>query len=176
VNSASMVLPPPRQTRVWMPMHDPRKNNGSFTNIIAFYFPGHVTKWDKLCASKFLGNFHEECLELALPDRPDLGKLTYGNAEAAFQSTKFARNVEHFTYPVTAERAFQISRDHRADADLNYGGHGNNWSAMMAVLKAKFQSYKLKELLKSTGDDYLQEHNSKIGKELIWQSREEAVV
>lgn len=167
VDSASMVLPPPRQTRIWMPMRDSRKNDGSLTNIIALYFPGRVLKWDKLCASKFLGNFYEERLEFALPDRPDR-VLEYGNAEAAFQSTKFSAISHEFTYPTTAKQAFQISRDNIVSADFTYGGHGSNWNAMLAVLRAKFASCTLAELLKGTGDDYLQEYNSNTGKELIW--------
>jgi hypothetical protein len=53
--------------------------------------------------------------------------------------------------------------------DWTYGGYGNNWKAMLAVLQQKFSpGSPLAEKLKQTGDAFLLEHNAVSGRDQVW--------
>merc|ERR1719429_729678 len=56
----------------------------------------------------------------------------------------------------------------KLDPDFSYGGKGDNWKGMYAVLEAKFSLAALRKALGKTKDTFLLEHNSVRGRDDVW--------
>jgi len=173
------VLPPrPKRT---IPL-DPRPDAIKFqdprpdlyrprdVSVVAFGVAGLEEPWDELCRSSFLGNF----LDLG----PDGLKLkgngvvkSFMNAEAAFQALRFwdaADSFKSLDGTAAQQHALELSG---ADATpkSSFAGYGNEWSAMEAVLKAKFRSgSRLERALEKTGDAFLLAHCNEKVPDPIW--------
>lgn len=136
--------------------------------LLAFYYPDRAEPCDHLCHAEFLANFYPSPLVVA--------GVQFRNAEAAFQAQKFVTTapqyLPNFQACVTGDQAFQLKRQLEAQHlnDPDYGGHGDNWSAMWAVLVAKFSHLQLRAQLASTSTAFLLEHNSAIGRDEIWSN------
>jgi len=144
-------------------MKDPRPSGRKKkVGVIAFYYPGYEEECDKLCQAGFLGNFYE------FPGGLSLKGLTFTNSEAAFQALKFIQtNHAHEFQNLSGNAAFK-KKMALQDPDMTFGGLGNNWKGMQAVLDAKFQNQGLADLLRKTGDTFLLEHNSVRGRDYVW--------
>eukprot|EP00746_Dinoflagellata_sp_MGD_P008122 gnl/MRDRNA2_/MRDRNA2_116195_c0_seq1.p1 gnl/MRDRNA2_/MRDRNA2_116195_c0~~gnl/MRDRNA2_/MRDRNA2_116195_c0_seq1.p1 ORF type:complete len:370 (+),score=86.71 gnl/MRDRNA2_/MRDRNA2_116195_c0_seq1:70-1110(+) len=136
--------------------------------IVAFYYPGHPCPWDSLCSAGFLGNFWDvgcEGLRFAVPGRDP---VTFTNSESAFQACKFWDHAAKFAR-LSGDDAFKLKVALRGTEDFTYGGFGNNWLAMQAVLAAKFKpGSELAHALLQTADTFLLEHNVKEGRDKVW--------
>mmetsp|Transcript_26969 Transcript_26969/g.64033 ORF Transcript_26969/g.64033 Transcript_26969/m.64033 type:complete len:188 (+) Transcript_26969:54-617(+) len=106
-------------------------------------------------------------MKFEVPSFP--GPRSFTNSEAAFQASKFWRDhVDEFS-PCDGEQAFQLKKKLQGKEDRSYGGFGNRWLAMQAVLRAKFQpGTPLATALLNTGDAWLLEHNPKRGRDKVW--------
>jgi len=153
-------------------IEDPRKP-GEQIGVIAFYFPGRSTPWDARCGAGFLGNFWR------LPSGNEITydppsfldrKFTFNNAEAAFQALKYWDKYGKQFEPLSGGQAFDLKKKLMKEApDFTYGGNGNNWLGMLAILRKKFQEgSEMAEALKMTGDNYLLEHNERSGRDKVW--------
>ena len=63
--------------------------------------------------------------------------------QAAFQALKFgAKYLAQFAQLDTGDKAFRLKRQLEAQGlnDPTFGGRGNNWAAMLEVLRSKFRS------------------------------------
>lgn len=154
-------------------MQDPRYECKRQVGVVAFYYPGHKEVWDEMCGSAFLGNFYDvapNCIELSAPGFPDAAPQHFRNAEAAFQALKHWNRAHEFA-ELSGEDAFRKKRALERSADWTYGGFGGNWSAMLAVLYAKFTpGSALAQGLIDTGDSFLLEHNSVSGRDRTWSN------
>jgi len=139
--------------------------NGRDVGVVAFYFPGREDACDMKCGAAFLANFFD-----LGPDRLEIKGRRFRNAEAAFQALKLWERAGDFE-ELDGEDAFRKSRlwAHRRDTD--YAGLGSNWSAMMAVLKAKFKpGSRMAEGLRNTRGAFLLEHNAREGRDSVWSN------
>lgn len=99
---------------------------------------------------RFLSNFYQHPFEFK--------GLVYPNAEAAFQAQKCSCDEDRIKYtlqknPVRAKQMGKKEPNLPADWDeISY-------DIMREILRAKFSVPKLAEMLKSTGDAYLEEGN-----------------
>lgn len=150
--------------------------NGSDYELIAFYYPGHDTAWDKIYHGQFLTNFY-----LCKIDMDHKGiKASFHTTEAAFQATKWWSDdtIRHqFEAAKTGDDAFQIKKKlHGADTDypghVGYAGYGRNGS-MKAILTEKFKDPNLAAALLATNGAYLLEHNSHVGRDTHWSDNKD---
>jgi hypothetical protein len=142
--------------------------------VIAFYFPGRETVWDCACSSSFLGNFWPAEVVFA---PPGCAPVTFANAEAAFQASKFWTRAAQFSR-LSGGEAFELKRSapFHGREDWSYGGFGPpgraggaSWLAMRAVLRCKFApGSKLAATLLDTGDALLLEHCERPGRDTKW--------
>lgn len=109
---------------------------------------------DKITAfreeNRFLSNFYQCPFEFK--------GLTYPNAESAFQAQKCSSDEERIKYTLQKNpvRAKQMGKKEE--------GFPKNWDEispdiMREILRAKFSLSNLSEMLKSTGDAYIEEGN-----------------
>ena len=98
---------------------------------------------------RFLSNFYQCPFEY--------DGLTYPNAEAAFQAQKCSNPDDRVKYTQIKNpvRAKQMGRREQLPADWD----ARSYDVMFAVLRAKFSVPALAEMLKATGDAYLEEGN-----------------
>uniref|UniRef100_A0A7S0AJ34 NADAR domain-containing protein n=1 Tax=Pyrodinium bahamense TaxID=73915 RepID=A0A7S0AJ34_9DINO len=149
---------------------DPRSQFDS-VGVIGFYYPDKEEECDKICCAGFLGNFWETPEKIRLvahePNMPDR-EHEFRNAEAAFQALKFWVIAGDFE-DLTGDEAFMLKRRNQGFEDFTYGGKGDNWRGMRAVLDAKFAPKSaMAEALKKTDDAFLLEHNSVRGRDDVW--------
>jgi hypothetical protein len=150
---------------------DPR-GGGRDVDVVAFYYPGADAPCDRLCRAPFLGNFW--------PVGPGGISLTatgvmrgtrthqFENAEAAFQALKFWDAASRFE-SADGARAWRLRRELAGQEDFSYGGYGNRWCGMLAVLRQKFSpGSRLSLALCETGDAFLLQHNDEIGRDAYW--------
>lgn len=123
--------------------------------LVAFYYPGYDTPWDKVYCAQFLTNFYLCSIDLSI----DGITGHFHCAEAAFQATKWWHNPadrQAFENAQTGKDAF-ITKKGLPDPDPTYAGLGQ-LGAMKAVLEQKFSDPDLQKGLLQTGDAYLLEH------------------
>lgn len=99
---------------------------------------------------RFLSNFYQHPFEFK--------GLIYPNAEAAFQAQKCSADEDRIKYtlqknPVRAKQMGKKEPNLPADWDKI------SYDIMRDILRAKFSVPELAEMLKSTGDAYLEEGN-----------------
>ena len=97
-------------------------------------------------------------------------RYTFTNAEAAFQALKFPNQARQFGNLSGAE-AFRLKSElskNPKNIDKRYSGYGNNWQAMLAVLRAKYAIPQFREKLLDTGNAFLLEHNNTVGRDNVW--------
>ncbi|CAE8662921.1 unnamed protein product [Polarella glacialis] len=139
--------------------------------LIAFYYPDHEEACDTLCSSSFLGNFFPlvpDRLELPIPQKGNRS-FSFQNAEAAFQSLKFWRQLDKFEQFELANGTRALKCQWRGQEDWSYAGYQGNWQAMLAVLRSKFtQIPRMEKALRQTLDAFLLEHNSRSGSDTVW--------
>lgn len=149
---------------------DPSSKLGHNVGVIGFHNDGKEEAWDIMCGSSFLGNFYDlspDWLELEAPCDQGVTR-TFKNAEAAFHALKFWFLAESFAN-LSGQAAVKKITRLNGHEDLTYGGFGNNWNAMWAVLNAKFQpKMPLAEALLKTGDAFLLKHDSIEGRDKVW--------
>lgn len=134
--------------------------------LIAYYYPGKNTSWDNHYQAPFLGNFWEAPLTLTINSIV----ANFHTAEAAFQATKWWNNDgirNQFEGAQSGDEAFHIKKHLSTPPDYSYAGLGRD-DAMKAVVEAKFKDATLKSGLLATGDAYLLEHNSHLGRDAYW--------
>ncbi len=132
--------------------------------IVGFNFLGKNILIDKVCVAGWLSNHYPLSQENTMSGVPK----TFLNAEAAFQAYKFTRItgvVDEFT---TLDAAQALERKGAYKADKTFGGCGNKWKAMLAVLKAKFRNPALRSALLATGSAFLLNHPSAAGSDKTW--------
>jgi len=146
---------------------DLRADGLAKVELIAFYYPGRETEWDRYFGSSFLGNFYhlgEKALEVEFGGK----KNTFENAEAAFQALKFKDSAHRFE-TLDGDAAFRLKRSLEGQEDWTYAGFGNNWLGMWHILEKKFApGSDLASKLLETGDAFLLEHNERHGRDKIW--------
>merc|ERR1712224_50869 len=139
--------------------------------LLAFYYPGNETPWDKYCGCGFLGNFWDQgpgALQVEAPVQPGVLR-SFSNTEAAFQALKFWVHHGSDFEPVSGGDAFKLKKKLAGKEDFSYGGYGSNWAGMLAVLRIKFQrGSDLAEQLLRTGESFLLEHNAVSGRDFVW--------
>ena len=84
--------------------------------------------------------------------------LTYPNAEAAFQAQKCTTDEDKIKYTLVKNpvRAKQMGK---REPDLPDDWNEISYGIMEEILRAKFSVPELAEMLKATGDAYLEEEN-----------------
>jgi hypothetical protein len=170
--------PLPTPNTAYITFADPRdqRNSRRHIGVCAFYHPGVDEEWDKQCGAGFCGNFWdcgENAIEVTARTLFKGKKITVGfsNAEAAFQSLKFWATHALAFGPLSGGQAFKLKKELTGNEDWEYGGFGGNWQGMYECLKAKFLTAGMRplaEALAATGDAYLLEHNTSVGRDLIW--------
>jgi len=127
---------------------------------------------DRICGAGFLGNFYDtgpnsiELTARGLTGRQSAHSFT--NAEAAFQALKFWDAAAEFEH-LSGDQAFQQKKALRGGEDFEYAGFGSNWKGMWAVLQRKFAlGTPMSQALALTGDAYLLEHNTAVGRDGVW--------
>lgn len=114
-------------------------------------------------------NFYElgnDSISIATPH----GTIQTGNAEAAFQALKHPLYYDQWSglKGTEAGRHAQVMKNDR-DIDYTYSGLGRI-GGMYAVLFAKFSNPYCRQMLLSTGDALLIEHNEKQGRDNFWSN------
>ena len=175
VASCSAIEYPPPSTAtppVALPGHplaafamlDPRESAAGKVGVISFYWPGRDTPCDQACRAGFLSNFW---LAEQLFAPAGHTAVSFRCAEAAFQACKFWAAVAQFAL-LNGEESFKLKQS-LGSPDWSYAGHGSNWAAMAAVLRSKFiPGSQLAQMLVSTGDAFLLEHNESVGRDEVW--------
>eukprot|EP00415_Alexandrium_ostenfeldii_P000065 UN0065 len=93
---------------------------------------------------------------------------SFRTSEAAFHALKFPGNARSFE-KLSGSQAFQLRQQLKGNEDWTYSGFGDNWKAMLHILRAKFQQHsELAEGLLHTEDAFLLEHNSVVGRDDVW--------
>jgi len=145
---------------------DPRQK-ASKLDVIAFYYPGRLEPCDNHCRAHCLGNF------FTIEQGMSFEGERFQNAEAAYQSSKFAAKDARLFSSMSGDDAYNKSRLLGHHADHSHGRFESNWNAMLHVLRAKFhkrQRADLAHFLESTGDAFLMEHNSVVGRDATWSN------
>ena len=154
--------------------------NGGSYSLIAFYYPGRETRWDKKYNAAFLANFYS--CPVVLTINGESGK--FNSAEAAYQATKWWDRHDadglairpQFEAGEKGNDAFRLQcrfagyrgiRGEVPDWDRSYMGLQRQ-GAMLAVSVAKYSKNRLKMALLATGNAYLLEHNSRVNRESYW--------
>jgi hypothetical protein len=125
-------------------MRDPRYVDRN-VEVLAFYYPGEEALCDLICRVPFLGNLwalHDEPLTLTAEEAPTVGvprqvrTYQFVNSEAAHQALKFWRRARLFEQ-IDGKDAIALSdRLSQHDVpDWSYGGYGDQWKGMVAVLR-----------------------------------------
>jgi len=143
---------------------------GKTFHLIAFYYPGSLTDWDRFYRFEAFGNFYVCPQELELTIKGVTGK--FHTAEAAFQATKwwdYDDIRKKFEDAKDGDAAFQekkrAEKEHKAD--YGYAGLGQ-LGAMKAALELKYAIAALRDILLESGDAYLLEHNAAVGRDSTW--------
>jgi predicted NAD-dependent protein-ADP-ribosyltransferase YbiA (DUF1768 family) len=138
----------------------------NYNHFLAFYYPGHETAWDKEYGCSFCGNFYLSPIELKPPNSKEIRKFL--TAESAFQALKFWGNAAEFE-SLSGAQAYREKMKRKGTEDWTYSGYDNNWLAMLAVLRAKFeQNSDLAFKLINTKKAFLLEHNIRSGIDMYW--------
>lgn len=147
---------------------------GTTYHLIAFYYDGKPTGWDKFYHFEEFGNFYVCPQDLVLTIKGVQAK--FHTAEAAFQATKW------WQYP-GIRKAFEDAADgnaayvekglaekqHHADSNPTNGYAGlGQIGAMKAVLALKYAIPSFQNILLESGDAYLLEHNAATGRDSFW--------
>lgn len=166
----------PRCEVVRMP--DPRTPRGtkSKVGVIAFFHQDKDAPCDTLCNASFLGNCFDlghGGLQLEVPHLrswlccANTRRSGFRTAEAAFQALKFWSHAKEFQL-LSGTEANQLRKQLTGSEDWTYSGLGDNWNAMMWVLRAKFRHPVLADGLLSTKDAFILHHNSVVGQDDVW--------
>ncbi len=166
-SAANLAAAPIKNTPSWPPTPQPKSVNinGQDYSLVAFYYPGHDTPWDKIYQGQVFTNFFPCQINLTINEI----SATFHTAEAAFQSTKWwdnDSNRQRFEKTTTGDEAYHLKK-RLADPNFSYAGLGRD-GAMQKVLADKFSDPNFKKLLLGTGDAYLLEHNAKKGIDRYW--------
>lgn len=149
-------------------------------SLIAFYYPGRETHWDKKYNAAFLANFYS--CPVVLTINGESGE--FQSAEAAYQAIKWWDKKDadgiairpQFELCEKGSDAFRLRcrlagyrgiKGEVPDWDHSYLGLQRQ-GAMLAVTAAKFSKNRLKMALLATGNSYLLEHNSRVNRESYW--------
>ena len=144
------------------------KSNAIFDKPIGFYFPGRETPIDQKYKALMLGNFFP--VQNLMIIAPNWEKhLYFSNAEAGFQALKYEYSKALLFCNDTGKQAFNRKKL-LSNPNFANSGFDNNWKAMLHVLRAKFNNYDFYNFLLNTGNSFLIEHNSQIGRDLIWSN------
>jgi len=147
-------------------MVDPRCTTKQ-VSIIGFYYPGKDEECDKLFKHGLFGNFYH------CPEGVSVFGKRFTNAEAAFQALKFWAYVDQFASR-DGMGAFYLKKSLESNgvtADWSYHECGGNFQAMWEVLSSKFAwGTKFHSALLNSGDAYLVEHNSAVGRDKVWSN------
>lgn len=141
---------------------DPRAPPGAQegVGVIAFCFPGYPERWDELCGAPFLGhhwNLGRGGISVAGRAAPEAPRA-FCNAEAAFHALSFWDQAERFE-GLTGDEALALKEQLSETRDPTFAGHGSEWCANLAVLRAKFRPGSPNaEALLRTRDSFLLEH------------------
>ncbi|CAE8602302.1 unnamed protein product, partial [Polarella glacialis] len=172
---ASSVLPAspqmPLEARLNpLAIKDPRPGcEEPSVDLFAFYYSGREEDCDLLCGASFLANFYPlgaEGLKLEAPSNTK--QYMFSNAEAAFQALKYWDRAQEFE-GLDGQAAFHKKSQLCGKEDWTYAGFGGNWNAMLAALRAKFKRpSRMATALVKTGDAFLLEHNSSLGRDEQW--------
>ena len=144
---------------------------GQYGDLIGFYFPGKESPVDLLCNASFLGNFYPgNPFFMVIQGR----SVSFNNAEAAYQSTKYNVGLDIFSSCQTGSEAFKYKQFLDAQGlgvfDPNFNGFGSKWTAMRQVLEAKFADSTMAGMLCQTDDAFLLEHCDRPGRDCIWSN------
>src|SRR5579884_1769724 len=147
---------------------------GKTFHLIAFYYPGTLTDWDRFYRFEEFGNFYVCPRKLDLTIHGITG--SFWTAEAAFQATKwwdYDDIRKRFSDAPDGDAAFQekkrAEKEHRADQDPLHGYAGlGQIGAMKAALELKYGIAALHSVLLESGDAYLLEHNAATGRDSTW--------
>jgi len=127
-------------------------------NLLGFYYPGRHTPIDSICGANFLGNFWQSSMVAdAVP---------FKCAEAAYQASKYPLEIRSQFSNCDGSEAFRLSRNIKCRMYTPQEA----WINMMYVLEQKFQNYDLATRLLDTGDAFLLEHNSVVGRDTRWSN------
>lgn len=97
----------------------------------------HPSKASWLLHNSFEVRDHMPNIQLSAPAFPSHSR-PFRNAHAAFEALKFWRQAAEFE-SLSAKQALQLAAELSGLEDWTYGGYGSSWSAMLAVLRAKFR-------------------------------------
>jgi len=134
---------------------------------IGFYYPGRDEPIDKKYKASMLGNFYPVDIIITAPKWKN--SLHFINTEAAYQALKYEYSVASLFCNDTGNRAFKRKLSLPNQNFVN-SGFKNSWEAMLYVLRAKFNNNIFRIFLLNTGNSFLVEHNSRIGRDLIWSN------
>ena len=149
----------------FQPKSYPAIINGVTYQLVAFYYPGTLTSWDKVYQAPFLGNFYQCSFSVTFNGIT----ASFHNSEAAFQSTKWWNDAtarQAFENAITGKDAWKV-KNGLGNPDYSYAGLGRD-GAMELVLKAKYSDPSLQAGLLATNDAYLLEHNETTGRDDYW--------
>jgi len=168
----SLAVSPMQPRPTVFTFKDPRKPE-SEVGIIAFSYPAMGNQMedpcDRICGAGILGNAYElghAKIQLEAPSDPGQPK-SFQNALAAFEATHFWLIADQFEGS-TGEQALILKAEFAGNEDNTYGGFGNQFAAMQAVLKAKFENKECRDALLKTGDAFLLFHNVNAGDDTMW--------
>jgi hypothetical protein len=127
---------------------DPRYEDRN-VEVLAFYYPGEEAPCDRVCHVPFLSNLwplRDEVITLTAVEPPLIGvdrrtrTYRFGDAEAAHQALVFWNHAQSFEQ-LDGRSAIDLNDRLMAQdiPDWSYGGYGDRWDAMVAVLKQKFR-------------------------------------
>ena len=147
---------------------------GTTYHLIAFYYDGKLTDWDKFYRFEEFGNFWICPQDLVLTINGVQGK--FQTAEAAFQATKWWQypNIRQaFEDAADGNAAYiekgKAEKQHHADSNPTHGYAGlGQLGAMQAVLALKYAIPAMQSILLESGDAYLLEHNAATGRDSFW--------
>mmetsp|Transcript_26013 Transcript_26013/g.57203 ORF Transcript_26013/g.57203 Transcript_26013/m.57203 type:complete len:433 (-) Transcript_26013:83-1381(-) len=147
-------------------MADPRTPETADLGVCAFYYPGKNEPCDDVCQGYIFGNFWEEAGAWV-----EIDGVRFRTAEGAFQAMKFWPKAKQFS-ELAGGQVFSLKKQlELGGVDRTYNGRGNNWKAMLEVLRAKFRpGSRLAEALLATGEAFMLEHNSTVGRDQIWSN------
>lgn len=144
----------------------------SIGEVVSFYQPTKDPQlpWDVHCGAGRFGNFPPSTFCLPYnPEFPLLSDRFFLNGEAAFQAAKLSDPTLITLYEdATGEEAYRLKCKHQMFADPSFVPTGKNWRAMLYVVRTKFCIPALIDLLKASGNHFLLEHNSHVGRDAFW--------
>ncbi len=156
--SQTTVLPTPNPKPVTI--------HGQPYHLVAFYYPGHDTAWDKIYQGQFLGNFYACHITVTINGIT----ASFFTAEAAFQATKWWHDAiarKQFEDASDGDAALAAKKKQHTSPDLSYAGLGRD-GAMKEILTQKFSDPLFQQALLLTGPAYLLEHNAAPNRDHYW--------